>query len=539
MSDDRNPLQSIRWWDKSVETADVHKSLIAHQRYLSTRTQQWERMDCFHATLYADMPVTGLGPFAYMNVGIEEETSRLNLVKAATDSWVAGLMKNFPNPQTITEKGNWSLKRRAEGTNRWLSATFDEHGLRGDLGPYVARIAGVHGNGIVKVYEDVPAGDWKEARVGISSCFPWDFTYSEPEAQDPRNMRVLYHQQWYDVDVLAEMFPKSRDDIKNASKRTDARDQESSFMHSAPNLVKVIEGYHLRSSRAANDGARAVCIPGATLARVPYELDRFPYAVLRAAKAPMGWRGIGIPQELRGMQQTINEIMLAYEEALVFFARPKWMVPRGSNVQRGHLDDRIGSIVEFDGPNAPVMYVPNMIMPPDVMQTLQMLWEKGFEQRGISSLFAGGQVPQGLKSGEAIRRYNDTGQARAVESLKLLEQWVVDVADLCVESGRVIAKENPEFSSQYDGKRNVELVYFREDRSGRARQIPLQGLPDKQPVGNAGGQDRAARSAREPQPAAHRRAHVPSPSRLDGHRQGKRARERSVRRDREGPGAHL
>lgn len=470
----------IQWWKPSLDKALVHSKVIAHQRRLADRCEQWNRMDRFHASLYADMPVTGLGPFEYSTWAIDSECARLNLVKAASDSWVAAMMKNFPRPQTITEKGNWDLKRRGEGMNRWLSATFDSTGMPNDLAPYVSRIAAVHGTGVVKVFEDVPGGPdgkhWGEATVGISSCFPWDFTFAEGEAQDPRNIRTLYYQQWYDVDVLCEMFPKSEDDIRQVARGGDAED-DLGGSGQAPNLIKVTEGYHLRSSRLADDGARAVCIPGVTLARVTYELDRFPFAVLRRAKAPMGWRGIGLPQELRGMQQTINEVMLAYEEAMVFFARPKWMVPRGSGVQRAHLDDRIGSIVEFDGPVAPVMYVPGAIMPGDVMAVLQMLWERGFEQPGISSLFAGGQVPQGLKSGEAIRRYNDTGQARAVESLKLQEQWCVDVADLCVESGRVIAKKSPKYCSQFDGKRSVELVYFAKVDPGERDKFRFKVFP--------------------------------------------------------------
>jgi hypothetical protein len=194
----------------------------------------------------------------------------------------------------------------------------------------------------------------------------------------------------------------------------------------------------------------------------------------------MGWRGIGLPQELRGMQCSINEIMLAYEEAIVFFARPKWLSPRGANVQRSHLDDQIGTIIEFDGPVAPTMYVPNQVMPGDVRQMLQDLWEKGFEQPGISSLFAGGQVPPGLKSGEAIRRYNDTGQARAVEALKLDESSHVELGELSIESGRIIAKHNSKFSSMLVGKRNVEMVYFDKVDLGRdkfrLRVHPTSGL---------------------------------------------------------------
>lgn len=453
---------NIRWWDKSCDEKDVHTLLIAHQRYLATRTTQWERMDRFHATLYADMPVTGLGPFAYMNLGLEEESSRLNLIKACVDSAVAAAAKNFPKPQTITEKGDWALKRRGEGMNRWLAATFEAQNVPNDLAPYVGRITNIHGTGIAKVWEDVPGGkNWDEAKVAISAAFPWDFTFVEPEAQDPRNIRTLYYQQWYDLDVLAEMFPGHAEEIVRAGRNGDTRDSDGPMAtNQAPNLVKVIEGYRLRSSRTAKDGSRAVCIPGCTLLRVPYERDEFPFAVLRRAKAPMGWRGIGIPQELKGRQMFLNETMLALEEAIVFFARPKWMVPRGSSVQRAHLDDRIGSIVEFDGPVAPVMYVPNVVMPPQQIEMMQWQWQNGFESLGISSLFAGGQVPPGLKSGEAIRRYTDEGQARAVETLKLQEQWVVDLANLCVESGRTIAKENPKFCSQYDGGRRTELVYF-------------------------------------------------------------------------------
>lgn len=471
----------IRWWDSAVEKSLVHARLISHERALRTRTKQWERMDRLHATLYADMPVTDLGALNYSNFGLDGDCSRLNLVKAATDSWVAAMMKNFPKPQTITEKGDWALKRRGEGCNRWLDATFEENEVPGNLGPFVARLAAIFGTGLAKVYPDVPNGEWKEARVGIDSCFIWDLTFAEAEAQDPRNLRTLYYRKLYDVDVLCGMFPDREGEIRDRVR--DGDDTDSGGNTRPANLVETYEGYHLPSYRGAKDGARAVCIPGLTLARVPYESMRFPFAVQRRARAPMGFRGIGLPQELRGMQQNINEVMLAWEESIVFFSRPKWMVPRGGGVERAHLDDRIGSIVEFDGPVAPVMWVPNATMPSDTIQFLEMQWNRGFEQPGISSLFAGGQVPQGLKSGEAIRRYNDTGAARAVEALKLQEQFVTDLANLCIEAGREIAKENPKYCSQYDGKRTTELVYFKEIDPGDRDRFKLKVFPTNQLTG--------------------------------------------------------
>jgi hypothetical protein len=453
--------QNVRWWDTDDDKR-IYERAIGYQRYLAQRNDLWNRQDMFHATLYSDAPVSGLGPFQYARVQLEDESARLNLVKAASDSWVAGMTRNSPLPMCLTQKGEWGLKRRGGKMNQWIEATFDEHEVKADLAPAVRRLAAVFGTGLVKTFVDVPGDDkkYEHARVGMGLVFQHEITVDDAEAQDPRNIRNLFYDKWYDVDELIAMFPKSKSQIRDCPRRSDAVDSGTYSGSASPNMIKVTEGYHLRSSVTAKDGARCVAIPNAKLARVPWELDRFPFAVWRRAKAPMGWRGIGIPQELRGMQCSINEIMLAYEEAIVFFARPKWMAPRSANVQRSHLDDQIGTIVEFDGPVAPVMYVPNQVMPGDVREMLQDLWQKGFEQPGISSMFAGGQVPQGLKSGEAIRRYNDTGQARAVEALKLDEAAHVALAELAIEMGRDIAKKNPKFQSMSVGKRAFVVVPF-------------------------------------------------------------------------------
>lgn len=448
--------------------------LTGYVRKLEQRQQIRHRMARLHATLYADMPVRGLGPFAYTQVDAEPDSARLNAIKAVTDTWVAAIVKNIPDVTTLTRKGDWALKRRAEGLNMWLEATSEEQGIASDLTPFVYRGAGVFGTCFAKVYEDVPGGingaHWDEAKVGIDVAFQHEITVDEAEAQNPRNLRSIFHSKWYDVDVLCDMFPDKKSEILDAPRGADGYGSATSgWDDDATNQILVTEGWHLRSSRTANDGRRAIALPNVTLARVPYELDRFPFAAARRAKAPMGLWGIGIPQELKGIQTSINEIMLSYEEAMIFFARPKWMIPRGAGVERAHLDDRIGTQIEFDGPVAPVMYVPNVVMPGDVMQMLQLLWAKAFEQPGVNQLLASGQVPAGLKSGDAIDTYNDTGAARGIESMKLSEQFQVDLAMLRIESARVIAKHNPKFASEFVGKRATELVYFKDVDPDRDR----------------------------------------------------------------------
>lgn len=474
--------KSARWYDSTVVPDEAAGDAMCDQvRSLEQRQKARHRRDRLHATLYSDMPVRGLGPFAYTMIDEEPECARLNLIKAVTDTWVAAMVKTTPRPQTLAERGNWDLRRKGEGINMWIDGMYDTLEIPNTICPFILRGAGIFGTAFVKVFEDVPGGakgEWDEAQVGLDVVFQHQITVDLAESQCPRNLRSMYIRQWYDVDVLCDMFPKSKSQIRDAPRQAIGGD--GYLQDSESNLIEVCEGYHLRSSRSAKDGVRAIGIPKCTLARVPYDLDRFPVARMRRADAPFGIFGIGIPQELRGSQTTINEIMLAYEEATIFFARPKWMVPRGSSVERAHLDDRIGSVVEFDGPVAPVMYVPNVVMPGDVMQTLQMVWSRGFEQTGTNEILASGQVPAGLKSGEAIERYNDTGAARGLEPVKLYEQFHCDLATLMIESGRVIAKKNPKFASTYSGKKRTQLVYFAKvdspDRELRLRVHPVSSL---------------------------------------------------------------
>ena len=461
--------RSCRWWDpNSVPDALVGQAMCEQVRALEQRQKARHRRDRLHATLYSDMPVRGLGPFAYTMIDEEPECARLNLVKAVVDTWVAAMVKSTPRPQTLTERGNWDLRRKGEGLNMWIDGTYDRLDIPNGLSPFILRGAGVFGTSFVKVFEDVPGGDnWDEADIGLDVVFQHQITVDQAASQCPRNLRELYMRQWYDVDVLCDMFPGSKSQIRDAAKNIETIGGDGYSHDAGSNLVEVCEGYHLRSSKSAKDGVRAIGLPNGTLLRVPYELDRFPVARFRRTDAPFGLFGIGIPQELRGSQTTINEIMLAYEEAMIFFARPKWMVPRGSAIDRAHLDDRVGSVVEFDGPVSPTMYVPGVVMPTDVMQILQMVWSRGFEQTGTNEILAGGQVPAGLKSGEAIERYNDTGAARGLEQVKAYEQGHVDLTQLMIESGRVIAKKNKKFASTYSGKKRTQMVYFNKIDPGR------------------------------------------------------------------------
>lgn len=458
---------SRQWWTDEAR-ATAHEVVVPLVRKLRENQTLRKRMDLLHLTLYADRPIAGLGPYMYAKgLTLDDVGARLNVCKSVTDSYVAMITRSTPKPMAVTNGADWSMKRKAKGMNKWLDAVFKEGGVRTQLSPKCARLSAICGDAIVKVYADVPGDDWKNAKVGFGLTFKWDFHYDDAEAQDPRNIRQVYETHRYDKAVLTAMFPGHATEIASASSTmVNGSFEETSDEGGVSDLVEVYEGYHLRSSATSTDGYKVICIQNATLYCELWESDRFPYAVLRRAEAPMGFDGIGIPEELRGMQGTINEIAMAYEEAIMFFARPKWTASRQSRIQKAHLDDQIGTIIEHDGA-PPVMQVASMVMPSDVTQYLWAIWQKAHDQIGVPQMFANGSVPAGFKSGKAIEEYNDTSNARFGESLKLYEQFHLELAELAVDVGREIAKHEPKFASTYVNRRLRELIYFKDIDPGK------------------------------------------------------------------------
>lgn len=458
---------SLQWWSDAY--SDPKRRADACFRWLNrirARQSLRHQLYLFHAQMYEDLPALGLGPYSYATYDTGGDFLRLNVCRAVVDSYVSLLIKNKPKPRVLTDDGPWELKKKAKGLTRWYEGKVEDIELYREVSNPCARDSAAFGTGVAKVYrenyDDPDAWD-----VGVERVYPWEIVADDAEAMSPRRLRTIGHRKFYDRQVLCEMFPRARAHIKNLPRYQGEENEPFDWTgDTTADLVCVLEVWRLPGRVGGKGGRHCIVVDGKALFDGPWTHSRFPFAFLYRSRPTMGLFGVAIPHELRGAQQHINTTLLDIEECLHLYGHPRWMASAGS-VIKDHLDDDIDSITEFTGQIAPVVYSPQ-VMPAEQYAFLWQIWQKCFDQIGISQARSEGETAPGLSgSGASIRAWNDVGDGRFFEASEAFQDFHLQIADRMIDEARDIAEVRADYSSAYRGKSYVQIVTFADVDPGK------------------------------------------------------------------------
>lgn len=456
-----------RWWLDDYKS-DRHSKILNVVRTIRRRQLHWHRRDLLHAWLYGNLPILGFGPSSYSRVDDTADTLRLNLIKPKVDTWVSMICRSRPDPMFLPVGADpseaWSLRKRAKGLERWSDGLLESTKFHDDIAPRAVLDVGVFDYGLAKVTienVDDEKNDWTKAEVGIEHAHAWEMVIDDLEALNgkPRN---LFQRRWIDRFVLISRFPSKKQEILETPQKIAEEEEWGEWGYNDTcDQVLVTEAWHLPSADEAGDGRHCLILSNVTLLDEEYKESRFPFAFLRQTPAPWGVRGIPITAQLRPLQLFVNQGMEDFQDAMGIFARPKWLSPRQGNIEKAHLDDDIGTIIEFDAPYEPKPWVPPSLSQDGVAFVWQ-IWEKADEIIGISSYKSSGLVPNNVKSGKAAEVLNDTQDGRFLVSSRLFEAWCMEIIELAIDRARVIAEHREDYATRYSHGTYVELVSFKD-----------------------------------------------------------------------------
>ena len=180
-------------------------------------------------------------------------------------------------------------------------------------------------------------------------------------------------------------------------------------------------------------GRHSIVIGNATLLDEEWE-GGFPFVFLRWSSDISGFFGVGLAEELEGIQREINELLREIQKGHALI-KGFWAVVQGSTLT-AQINNDLGAIVKYTG-NPPQYYTPQIIAP-EVYAHLWQLYAKSFEIAGISQLNATGQKPAGLDSGAAQRAYQDIQTERFLEIGQAYEEFVIEAARQVVRCAKKI-----------------------------------------------------------------------------------------------------
>lgn len=439
------------WWKQKKSFQD---EIFPYLKRLDTEQGYREEMNVRYMRLYGNYDVLGLQNWNYSraetSASIQNRVT-LNVVQSMIDTAHSKITKNKPKPLFLTDGGDWSKQRKAKRLNKFVEGQFYVLDL------YTKTSAAfldseIFGTGTVKIFR-------VKDKIHAERVFINEIKIDDNEAiyGDPRQM---HQTKFIHKEVLKELYPDYATQIDMVGESLDRYELDVT-QKSRTEMVLVVESWHLPSGEDAKDGKHVITIENETLFEEPYDKKYFPFIFFRWGTRPLGFFGQGLAEQLQGLQLEINKILRTIQISMHLVSIPKLLVEVSSKVVASHLDNKIGGIIKYAG--TPPRYEPLGGIPAELFAHLDRLYSRAYEIAGISSMSAGGNIPQGLQgSGKALRTYNDLETERFMSIAQRWEQAHLDAAKMCVDLGREIAEEYPNYSVNVKNKDCMDTVSWKE-----------------------------------------------------------------------------
>ena len=439
-----------RWWGE--KPSEVFKHIFGYIKTLEqdqgARRLQWLQF----ARLYQNQAplgfFSGVAQGAIGQNGLKDVPA-VNVVKSCVDTATSKIGKAKPRPLFLTTDGSYQQQTRAKKLTQYMDGQFDLMGLYAKAAS-VFRDGGIFGTGVLKFYIDKDKGS-----VACERVIPEEIVVDDAEAVygTPRQM----HQKKYvSRDVLREMFPKYEDEITHAPLAfTNAIRQSQT-----PDLLKVVESWHLPSSKDAKDGLHTICIENCTLFSEPYTKLFFPFAFWSWTARVAGFWGMGLAEELFGTQLEISKLLRNIQLAQHLVAVPRVWVQNGSVVSTSHINNEIGSVVKYNGAK-PEFFTP-AAMSSEIYEHLRWLIQSAYESTGISQLSANAKKPAGIESAVALREFQDIESERFQVIGQRWEDFFLECAKIIIDLTREMQDMGMKGQVKVAGKKFMDTIKWSE-----------------------------------------------------------------------------
>jgi hypothetical protein len=432
-----NYKNDFRWWTKEYDD----ESVMATYSHIKNRGGGRRDDNLRHMRLYGNRDYIGVGPGDYA-ASYSPDRITLNIIKSVCDTVSSRIAKNRPRPVFLTSGGNYSLRRRAQLLEKFVESQFYTTGLY-NIAPKVFLDACVFGTGVIKTYRI-------NDQIVVERVFPGEVLVDAAEGFYG-NPQQMFQCKYINRDQLIAMFPDKEGEIRVAE--SPPNDEYGVGYDTTCDQLEVVEAWHLPSSPEAGDGKHCIVIDGCMLFEEEWKHDTFPFSFIRWSDRLRGFWGMGLAEELTGIQIEVNKLLLKIQKAMQLLAVPWVLVEAGSKIKKAHLNNQIGAIIPYTG--TPPIVRPNQTMSPEVFSHLDRLYRRAYEIAGVSQLSAASLKPAGLESGVALREYNDIESERFALISRNYETMFMDVAKKIVALGRDISEQYPQWSVVAQRDRNT------------------------------------------------------------------------------------
>ncbi len=423
----KSGVVSPRWWE--VDADELAQYVVDTGSGLKNDAGNRLAAQVRHARMYENTELDSLNGRDITDAIVRQVVFNtglmtLNVGATCVDTLTAKVTKNRPRPDFLTSGASWDKQIKARNLDKWCKGYFYQTQVHRK-----ARQVFVDGcefgTGFLHVFarED---GKLECERVLPSEIFVDDL---DGQYGCPRQMFRL---KYVSRDILTRMFPKYAEEIADAGKK-----EKSESLHASAevvdNTVEVWEAWHLPSGKKAKDGKHVIAIDGCVLHEEKWVIDRFPFVVYRFKPRTVGFWGKGVIETVQGIQIELNRVVRSISNQMRRKGRGRTFVAMGSKVAPSHLTNNDGGdIVYYTGGVPPSVDNSNAVAQEEFAYVSQ-LYQRAFQEVGISELSAASKKPAGLDAAVALREYSDIESERFAPQHQDWEQIFLDFADLSID----------------------------------------------------------------------------------------------------------
>jgi hypothetical protein len=461
------PVRHLQPWWNAPKTGDGG-SRLSRRLWDTIATLEETQLSTIQALLKAFRIYQGredLNTFTWFGAGTQGfqsgaglgtyDVPKWNLIKACSQTLQSRIAADPVKVMALTDGGNYSDKRKAEDMTKFGAGAMESSGANA-MGPECFVDGTWAGDGYVYVYPDNSEdGNW---RVCAEKVFPAEIIVDEAECLVTNgNPRQFYRKRVMSRPMLLALYPSKKDVINQSQVEI----VNLGMKAAVDEMIVVFEAFHLRSNYKAKDGRHVLAVSGGTLVDEPYEKPGFPFAHYRWTKLPLGFYGESLVAMVASVQASITKTLYIIDQSLEILGLGGVLIEDGSDVIIDHLSGGIGAAIRYTG----IKPEPWTALDGNSLQwhfkTLEMQKAELYDLCRISELSATGEVPNSLKSGEAIRTHQAVESIGFKQTQKDYQAFYIDMMKLHVEAARDIAKDKDKgFSVKTrDGKfmRSIKL----------------------------------------------------------------------------------
>lgn len=452
-SQKKNTDSQYAWWEAQDENT-LLAQVLSSCGYLKRTNQTRIRQGSIFSRLYSGKPLSN---FLASNSTLDSSNQlpigrpTANVCYSCTDTLVSLLSQDRPAPTFLTDKGHYKERKLAKEANQFVQGEF--YRLKAyEMVPRQTKDACILGSGFIKTYPDFISGKVCSDRV-LETELLTDFNdgyYNNP--------RQLMHQKLIDRSMALAAFPKKESIIMgavNGNVDTTPRSTET-----ISDRFITVEAWHLPSNKLAKDGRHVIVCSNGVLLDEPWKRPRFPFTKLGYNQNMVGFFSQGLIEILMPTQMEIYRNLIVASQAIELMGVPRIYMDRMSKILQTSFNNRIGTIIEGDGPPPVFLNAPSNA--PEIYEWIKWLIDNAYQMSGISSMSAQAKKSAGLNSGEAIREANDLQSARFANFERQMQGAYTDLATEILENAKEIVEVTGKYTTVYPGKDGTREVDFKQ-----------------------------------------------------------------------------